>query len=415
MKKILIIAGTIGIALLILWFTLFDISYKLLESQTVLIGEDFTTSTYPNLLNDHYYFFYSKSIDPATGVGSGLYVFVFNNENNDSEILKVGSYSHLKIGMIRSIQHPDRDKLIVSYVDRTDEKNRMVVVDEYNIPRNESTNIFTFSDEFSQGVLNPIITTGPSENELHVLIPDRTKKALIRWFVIDLESFDVQRLRDIHFGSGVRLYDYEVKDNYIYIPVNTTGKLYLLTLDLQEKRIKSNYIIDEIDHSESTRMSDVDIYCDDLIIVTYLRPAEFSDRSKTGLLGSFVANIVDISEGKSVHLEQLAGHNSSEAVTHYVSATKYDDKHMVCIYTTVCEIHEWHISRVHKNYHHSYLDLYKIKDGSMKLVDRKLMDPSWANSVSVHNQKIFITFNSVDDDNKAWLYIFDKTSVIVRK
>jgi hypothetical protein len=124
-----------------------------------------------------------------------------------------------------------------------------------------------------------------------------------------------------------------------------------------------------------------------------MRPADFSNRPETGLVGSLVANVVDINEGLSLFKETLAGNSGSEAVTFYIASDRVDDEHFVTIHTTVNEVHTWHISEEHDNYNHTALGLYKIDDDGIHLIDQVIEQPSWANRVTVFEDRVLTTYN----------------------
>lgn len=382
-------------------------AFQLEESVSELIEKDHTASRSMVVKNGTAYHIYSKEIDPSSGNGSGLYIYIRELETGESTLHEFEHLSHLRIGMFSVTKHPDADRLYIQYVDRTDERDRTVYVDEFNIQTREITNVLEYQDLESAGVLNPISAVGLSANRLHVLVPDRAAVPKIRWFTVDLETYEESRQTDLQFDTpGIRTYGYKVKDEKLYLPVNTVGNLYLVTLDLENHELISSSVIDELDHAEPTRMTDIDFYGNNLLVIKYMRPAEFSHRPTTGLVGSYVANLVDVREGKSLHIETLAGFDGSEAVTHYVASDKFDENHFVSIYTTVREVHTWHLSQVHDNYNPTSIDLYRVGDNKIELVDRISTDPAWANRVTVRENQVLATYTSANEDHDAWLRIF---------
>jgi hypothetical protein len=383
-------------------------TFQFEESVSELIEKDFTASRSMVVKNGIAYHIYSKEIDPSSGNGSGLYIYTRDLETGESSLHEFEHLSHLRIGMFSVTKHPEADRLYIQYVDRSDERDRTVYVDEFNTQTGEVTNVLEYQDIESAGVLNPISAVGLSANRLHVLVPDRAAEPKIRWFTVDLETNEVGRQNDLQFDTpGIRTYGYKVKDEKLYLPVNTVGNLYLVTLDLEKLELITSSVIDELDHSEPTRMTDIDFYGDNLLVIKYMRPADFSHRPTTGLVGSYVANMVDVSEGKSLHIETLAGFDGSEAVTHYVASDKFDDNHFVSIYTTVREVHTWHLSRVHDNYNPTSIDLYRVGDNRIELIDRVTTDPAWANRVTVYENQVLATYTSANEDHDAWLRIFN--------
>lgn len=382
--------------------------YQFKESLSELIEKDFTASRSMVVKNNTAYHIYSNEIDPSSGNGSGLYIYIRNLDTGESDLHEFEHLSHLKIGMFSVTRHPQADRLYIQYVDRTDERDRSVYVDEFNTQTREVTNLLEYQDLESAGVLNPISAVGLSANRLHVMIPDRAAEPKIRWFTVDLDNHDVSRQSDLQFETpGIRTYGYKVKDERLYLPVNTVGNLYLVTLDLENHELISSTVIDELDHAEPTRMTDIDFYGDDLLVIKYMRPAEFSHRPTTGLVGSYVANMVDLKEGKSLHIETLAGFDENEAVTHYVASDKVDENHFVSIYTTVREVHTWHLNRVHDNYNQTFIDLYRVGKDSIKRIDRVTTEPAWANRVTVHENRVLATYTSANEDHDAWLRVFN--------
>jgi len=378
------------------------------ESISELIEKDFTASRSMVVKNNTAYHIYSKEIDPSSGNGSGLYIYIRNLDTGVSELHEFEHLSHLRIGMFSVTKHPQADRLYIQYVDRTDERDRTVYVDEFNTQTREITNVLEYQDLESAGVLNPISAVGLSANRLHVLVPDRAAEPKIRWFTVDLETYEESRQNDLQFDTpGIRTYGYKVKDEKLYLPVNTVGNLYLVTLDLENHELISSSVIDELDHDEPTRMTDIDFYGDNLLVVKYMRPADFSHRPTTGLVGSYVANMVDVREGKTLHIETLTGVDGSEAVTHYVASDKFDENHFVSIYTTVREVHTWHLNEEHDNYNQTSIDLYRVGENSIERIDRVTSEPSWANRVTVHENRVLATYTSANEDHDAWLRVFN--------
>ena len=385
-----------------------DENFQLVESISERVKKDFTASRSMVVKNNTAYHIYSKEIDPSSGNGSGLYIYIRNLDTGESELHEFEHLSHLRIGMFSVTRHPLADRLYIQYVDRTDERDRTVYVDEFNTQTREITNVLEYQDLESAGVLNPISAVGFSANRLHVLVPDRAAEPKIRWFTVNLDNYEVNRQSDLQFETpGIRTYGYKVKDERLYLPVNTVGNLYLVTLDLENHQLISSTVIDELDHGEPTRMTDIDFYGNNLLVVKYMRPAEFSHRPTTGLVGSYVANMVDVSEGKSLHIETLAGFDGSEAVTHYVASDKADEDHFVSIYTTVREVHTWHLNKEHDNYNQTFIDLYRVGENSIDRIDRVTTEPSWANRVTVHENRVLATYTRANEDHDAWLRVFN--------
>ncbi|MDG5787390.1 SseB family protein [Evansella sp. AB-P1] len=371
------------------------------------VEEDFTASRSMVVKYDIAYHVYSKYIDPATGNGSGLFIYVRNLQTDESEMVELEHVRDKIIGMFSITKHPADEKLYVQYVDRTDENNRKVYVDEFDIQSQEFQELLSFSDG-SSGVLNPISTVNENNHTLNVFIPDRANQARIRWFEIDLNNYSSERLDDIPFHTGgIRTYGYAADDGIMYLPVAATGQLHLVTLDLNKNELLSTNQIDKINHREPPRMTDVALYKDDILLVKYLRPARYSNRPNTGLIGELVVNVVDLNESKSVGIQALAGFDKSEGVTHYIASDQVDEEHFVSVYTTVDEVHEWHLHERHENYNHTYVSLFKLGEGNnVEEIDKVVLDPSWANRVTVENNQIIVTYNDTSADHGAWLQIF---------
>lgn len=64
------------------------------------IEEDYTASRSMVVKNGIAYHVYSKEINPSSGNGSGLYLYIRDLETDRSEILELEHLSHLKIGML---------------------------------------------------------------------------------------------------------------------------------------------------------------------------------------------------------------------------------------------------------------------------------------------------------------------------
>lgn len=183
-------------------------------------------------------------------------------------------------------------------------------------------------------------------------------------------------------------------------------KLYLVTLDLQKQELVSSVVIDEIDHSEPTRMTDLYFYPNNRAVITYMRHAAFSNRPETGLVGSLVANVVDLNERQSLFKEILAGNSGNEAVTHYIASDRVYDEHFVTIHTTVNKVHTWHINEVHDNYNQTTMGLYKLENNGINLVDQVISQPSWANRVTAYKNLVIATYNYATDTHESRLNIY---------
>lgn len=242
--------------------------------------------------------------------------------------------------------------------------------------------------------LNPAGTLSSSGTVVNLFVPDRNGGGRMRWFQVDADTGDLLwRMPDrMDFPSGTRIYDRVIDANgRVHVPVGTSAKTYMWWVDPETRQ---NGPLTEIDDTtglgqanETSRMFSIDLYpqkgTNGILLVTYMRPATFSQRKAKGLVGNAVALSLDASTYEVLSMVTVGGAVEDEAATHYLQGCKVDDNHFAMAYTTVSNRHVFHQTLYHDNYVEGRLDVWRLHDnGTMSPVHTHVVAPSWHPNVT---------------------------------
>jgi len=284
-----------------------------------------------------------------------------------------------KPAMIRYLPLPDHPgQALLVYVDREDEAARVVYVDRLSEEQGLNE-ILAYAD--NRGVLNPIGVPVPGRNVAHIFIPDRGSDWRIRWFRVNLETDEVERLEDIPMPrQGARLFDYHLEDTRLLLPVGLARELHLLEIDL-DAMTHTLHQVDEANSPDNQPCREIALHAFpelELYLLTYLRPTAFSDRPRTGLLGEVVATALRQDTLEPLKRHVIGGYRAEEAATHQVSSAKVADDAFVVAYTTVDSIHQRHLTGEFINYVASHLDRWQLDaNGGLSSQGQHTLDPFW--------------------------------------
>lgn len=143
-----------------------------------------------------------------------------------------------------------------------------------------------------------------------------------------------------------------------------------------------------------------------IYLLTYLRPASFSNRPRTGLVGEVVAMVLDADNYKVLNKKVIGGYNAKEAVTHYMKSEQLNDRMFAVAFTSVDEIHHFHLTGVHDRYTKSTLAVWQVDgSGNLQLVCEEVTeDTRWDQVLARIDDSTFLfSYNSTTATNEKWL------------
>ncbi len=295
---------------------------------------------------------------------------------------------------------------LLAYVDRQDEDDRVVYLERL-IDDNELVSILDYSED--RGVLNPLVAPVPEDDAAYLFIPDRGADWRVRWFRIGLDDDSVERLEDIPMPvRGARLFGHHRDGDRLVLPVGLAQELHVLDIDLDT----GTYELIQVDTADSPdqqpcRSVSVHPFPEqNLYLLTYLRPAEFSDRPRTGLVGEVVANALCMDSLESIERTVIGGYRAEEAATHQIASAKVAEDAFVTAYTTVDRVHQRHLTAEFVNYVSSHVDRWRLEsDGSVTAQTQHEMDPFWRVNLAMDEQDGMLYMLAADtiDVFPVWL------------
>lgn len=345
----------------------------------------------------------TTNVAPASGTGQGLYYWVktLNGEWEKHEFLLDRT-----VGMANIVtDHTITNDLFFIYNDRTIENDRYAYMVRFD--GSDIKQVFSLSQKLDGQVLNPQAISS-EDGYIHIFVPDRTDTK-VRWYRFDIDSEEVVRLDDITMPvRGARMYDLALYNGIILAPIGVQGRLYLGFVDTEN--LSADFqLLDSFSSPDRmpARAMNIHIYENlGLYLITYLRPASFSNRPYTGLLGEVVANVVDIKSEQSINKVVIGGYTAQSAATHYLKSEQLNDNMFATAYTAVDQVHQFHLTEEHTRYVSSHLDVWQINEaGVLAKVDGIVYeDTSWDHVLARIDDRTFLfSYNQTTTDNQKWI------------
>lgn len=348
----------------------------------------------------------TTDVTPATGTGRGLQYWTKPLDSPTWE--KHEFLPDRIIGMANIVSDPlYTDDLFFIFNDRTWEDWRYAVMARF-----DGSSLHTvFELDQSEGqVLNPQAISS-RDGYIHIFVPDRTSsgKDGIKWWRMNIETEELERLPNINLPtSGARLYDLLYDEGRIIVPIAIAQQLHLGIIDTEKLTIDIR-LLDSFTSPDRMPPRSINIFKYEnlgVYVIVYLRPASFSNRPRTGLLGETVAKVLDAESFKSLSTTVIAGFNAKEAVTHYMKSEKLNDRMFAVAYTYVDEVHHFHLTGVHDRYVSSHLAVWEVDaTGKIRLVAIESTDQTrWDQVLArIDDETLLFTYNSTTPTNDKWL------------
>lgn len=226
---------------------------------------------------------------------------------------------------------------------------------------------------------------------------------------MNIETEAVERLPNISLPtSGARLYDLIYDEGRIIVPIAISGQLHLGVIDTETLTI-STQLLDKFTSPDRMPPRSINIFKYEglgLYVIVYLKPAAFSNRPRTGLVGQVVVKTLDAADFKELSTTVIAGFNGHEAVTHYMKSEKLNEEMFVVAYTCVDEIHHFHLTGVHDRYVSSHLAVCQVDpSGNVQLIAKEDTDQTrWDQVLArIDDHTFLFTYNSTTANNDKWL------------
>lgn len=357
--------------------------------------------------NGKLYALLSRNINPATGAGVGLEYWEKSVGAGGWRQFRFPELEGRLFSMYDLVFTKNKNILYFIYNERTEEPRRGVLIDRFDGMVRQP--LFEFDDE--ELVLNPVGVVD-SRDQLHVFVPSRGNPSFIRWFTINPTTRETVRVDLSLPGRGTRLYGYGIyqEGDQVLLAAGEVGAVHLLEIDLRH-RSAIVHTVDQFNHTEAARMFSIMVFPEmDIILLTYLRPASFSDRPRTGIVGEVVANLIDRATLQSRAIAPLGEFSAQNAATHYTHAVKIAPDMFAVIYTTVREIHLWSKTGVHGNYNLSYLCWYRLSGSSsnptLQKVDQQVLPAYWGSSLAWIDTERTLVLTCNDTDTMATKRVF---------
>lgn len=348
----------------------------------------------------------TTNVSPDTGTGTGLQYWTRPLDSDTWE--KHEFLSDRIIGMANIVSDQlYTDDLFFIFNDRTMETWRYAIMLRF-----DGTDVRkVFELDQSQGqVLNPQAISS-RDGYIHIFVPDRTSsgKDGIKWWRMNIETEKLERLQDISLPtSGARLYDLIYDRGRIIVPIAIAQQLHLGIIDTEKLTIDIR-LLDSFTSPDKMPPRSINIFKYESLgvyVIVYLRPAAFSNRPRTGLLGETVVKVLDADTFQSLSTKVIAGPSAKEAVTHYMKSEKLNDRMFAVAYTYVDEVHYFHLTGVHDRYVSSHLTVWEVDEtGQIRLVAKDSTDQTrWDQVLArVDDQSFLFTYNSTNRTNDKWL------------
>lgn len=358
------------------------------------------------IIDGHLHMLLTTDVTPATGTGSGLQYWTKPLDGDAFE--KHYFLSDKVIGMANIVVDPIyTDDLFFIFNDRTNESFRYAIMERFD--GSELKRVFEL-DNTSGQVLNPQAISS-QDGYIHIFVPDRTSSGQdgIKWWRLNIATEELERLNDISLPTrGARLYDLMYDNGQIIVPIAINQQLHLGIIDTEKLTI-STQLLDQFKSPDGMPPRSINLFKYDqlgIYLLTYLRPASFSNRPRTGLVGEVVAMVLDADNYKVLNKKVIGGYNAKEAVTHYMKSEQLNDRMFAVAFTSVDEIHHFHLTGVHDRYTKSSLAVWQVDgSGNLQLVCEEVTeDTRWDQVLARIDDSTFLfSYNSTTAANEKWL------------
>ncbi len=352
----------------------------------------------PTLHGNTMYFTFIENIRHGHGYGENFTLWRRDLGENAWE--KRPLFPEHQPGMSSLLPLDDSD-LLFMYVNRVEEENRRV----HLVRVEEDTEIPLFElgqerESGNPGVLNPRMDL-MSDGNLHLLIPDRTDR-FVRRFIVDPETGQEQRLSDIETPRvGARIYGRLMENDRLLVPLAVVNELLLLVIDLTDHSYEV-HSLDTFTSKSNEPPRSISMYRlenPDQYLVSYFRPAAFSDRSgrqgeRTGLVGEVVLRVLETDSFETVESTVIAGFTPEKASTHNVPRTQVGPRDFLFAFTTVDRIHVRHLTGRYENYTGASMSRWHIRaDGTPEIIFEEDLSPFYSASLqTMDDGKILFTY-----------------------
>ncbi len=249
------------------------------------------------------------------------------------------------------------------------------------------------------------------DGRVHLLLPDRAGSE-VRRFIVDPDTAAHERLPDIRMPRrGARIYDRYQVGSRLIVPVSVSGELLFLDIDLDAHAVRSQSL-DRFSHDEPPRNTSIFALEDtDEVVLFYLRPASFSSRGRTGLLGEFVCAVVDAETFDVRSSNVIAGFEAEAAATHNHDVIQVGPREFLFAHTEVDRVHERHRSGRYENYVGTFVTRWKIDEQAhpTELGRRELPFISFMTLAYGEGRQAILLGNDAREGDPLFLYRFELT------
>lgn len=377
------------------------------QASTELLGENMHSNMRAfEYVDDRLHMLLTTNVDPSKGAGQGLYYWTKSLDGTweKHEFLLDKTLSMANI--VRDDIYTD--DLFFIYSDRTNESFRYA-----KMVRFDGTNIReVFSIDQTQGqVLNPLAISS-QDGYIHIFVPNRTSSAGdVRWWRMNIETEEIEEFDAIELpGNGARMYDLRYEPGRILAPIALNQELHFGVIDTNTLTIETQ-LLDRFKSPDGMAPRSFNLFkYEDLgvYLLTYLRPASFSNRPNTGLTGEVVARVLDGNTFKTVSETVIGGHTAQTAVTHYMKSEQLNENMFVVAFTSVDRVHQFHLTSRHDNYVSSHLDVWALdENGKLTLVSKNVVteDTRWDQVLTrIDDHSFLFSFNETTSSNEKWIY-----------
>ncbi len=380
-------------------------SIQLLERE--LLGEQLHSNMRAfEIIDDKLHMLLTTNVTPATGTGVSLQYWNKPLDGGDWE--KHVFLPNRVIGMANIVADPYyTDDLFFIFNDRTNESDRYAIMERFE--NNTLRRVFEL-DQSSGQVLNPQAISS-QDGYIHIFVPDRTSSGQdgIKWWRMNILTEELERLQDISLPTrGARMYDLIYDNGSIIVPIAVNQQLHLGNIDTEALTITTR-LIDQFTSPDQMPPRSINLFKYEnlgIYLLTYLRPASFSNRPNTGLIGEVVAKVVRISDLKTLSTTVIGGFSGQAAATHYMKSEKLNENMFVVAYTAVDKVHHFHLTGIHDKYVTSHLGIWEIdQSGQLQLISSEDTEATrWDQVLArVSDNAFLFTYNSTTVANEKWL------------
>lgn len=149
------------------------------------------------------------------------------------------------------------------------------------------------------------------------------------------------------------------------------------------------------------------------LVLVYMRPAPFSNRGRTGLLGEIVCAVVCARSLEVKTSTVIAGFEAERAATHQHDMIQVGSREFIYAHTEVDRVHERHKSGRYENYVGSYITRWQIDENNkpIEVGRRKLPDTAFFDLAGNAQGNVILLANDAKEDYPLFLYAFHKDDI----